>query len=78
MAEPLFADEGDVGTARSGVTTSEVLVGAVGYDAKHISRREEMRMGVVLRNLGYIRKKVRIEGGFAWVYVPTDPTSPLT
>lgn len=78
LAEPLFADEGDVGTTRSGVTTSEVLVGAVGYDAKNVSRREEMRMGVVLRNLGYIRKKVRIDGGFAWVYVPTDPTSLLT
>lgn len=78
LTEPLFGDESGVGTGRGGVTTTEVLVGAVGYDAKHIGRREEMRMGVVLRNLGYFRKKARVEGGLAWVYVPADPTSLLT
>lgn len=74
LAEPLFADD-EAGTERAAVSTIDALVGAVGYDPKHISRREEMRMGVVLRNLGYIRKKARIAGALSWVYVPTDPTS---
>lgn len=70
LAEPLFA-ESEEGTGRESVTTSEALVGAIGYDPKHITRREEMRMGVILRNLGMNRKKVRVGTELKWAYVPT-------
>jgi predicted P-loop ATPase len=57
------------------LTNLQVLTGALGFDAKHIKRAEEMRVGAVLRQLGYSRKKARVEGRLLWVFVPTVPTS---
>jgi len=37
----------------------DVLQGALGFDPKHISRREELRVGRVLRKLGYDKRTVR-------------------
>lgn len=53
------------------LTTSHVLVGALGFDAKHISRREEMRVASVLRRLGYKRTQLRVDKYPTWVYVTT-------
>jgi len=54
----------------------DVLLGALNFEAKHITRREEMRAAKVLKALGYVRKRVRIEGKLAWIYmrenVPSD------
>lgn len=69
LNDPLFGEEG--GGKREFVTTSEILTGAIGLDPKHVSRREEMRAGNVLRNLGYERRKTRIGTVTKWVYVPT-------
>lgn len=57
--------------------THEVLLGALRFDAKSIKRVDEMRIGTVLRALGYARKKMRVEGKPEWVFsrcVPTVPT----
>jgi hypothetical protein len=75
LNDPLFGEEGD--NRREFVSTSEILTGAVGLDPKHISRREEMRAGNVLRNLGYVRRKTRIGTVTKWVYVPTCSLSIL-
>lgn len=47
----------------------EVLEGALRQDAKNCKRVEEMRIGAVLRTLGYTRKRMRVSGRLAWVYV---------
>lgn len=75
LSEPLF-DEND-GKTRALVTTSEILAGAVGLDQKHVGRREEMRAGNVLRNLGYERRKIRVGTTTKWGYVPTRSLSVL-
>jgi predicted P-loop ATPase len=68
LNDPLFGEEGDGG--RELVTTTSVLTGAIGLDPKHINRREEMRAGSVLRNLGYARRKIRMGKVTKWAYVP--------
>ena len=55
---------------RSFLQTHEVLEGALKLDAKNSKRVEEMRVGAVLRTLGYTRKQLRIDGCRQWVYVP--------
>jgi predicted P-loop ATPase len=47
----------------------DVLKGALGYEPKHVGRREEMRGAAVLRALGYERKKVRVDGRTLWAFV---------
>lgn len=75
LSDPLF-DEND-GKTRALVTTSEILACAVGLDQKHVGRREEMRAGNVLRNLGYERRKIRVGTTTKWGYVPTRSLSVL-
>ena len=61
---------GDAPRARKNLRVGDVLKGALGYEAKHIGRREELRAGAVLRTLGYARKKVRVDGMLTWGFVP--------
>lgn len=44
------------------ITTAEVLKWAIGIDQKNISRREEIRIGKVLHNLGFKKTVAKIEG----------------
>jgi len=55
---------------REFLRTHEVLEGALRLDVKNCKRVEEMRIGTVLRALGYARKKLRIDGAPQWVYAP--------
>ena len=48
----------------------DVLVEGLRFDPKHITRREEMRVGKVLRARGFIRKKAKVDGVSANVFVP--------
>lgn len=73
LEDPLFGGD-DLLTSRPGITTTEALVGAIGLDSRNITRREEMRMGNVLRELGYVRKRVMFEGVQNYAYLPTLPT----
>lgn len=52
----------------------DVLRFALGFDSKTIRRSEEMRIGNVLRELGFERKKKRVNAKPEWVFVPTVPT----
>jgi hypothetical protein len=74
LSEPLFAEEGELPTSGRPIRVSEVLVGALGYDPKNITRREEMRMGALLRQIGYSRKRMQISGVQDYFYLPTLPT----
>lgn len=48
------------------LTGIEVLTEALGFEAKHVSRREEMRIAAVLTRLGYSRSRRRINGNQFW------------
>jgi predicted P-loop ATPase len=55
------------------VTTADVLAGAVGIPIKAIGRKEQERAARVLKALGYVRKKVHVQGkGTVWAYAPTS------
>ena len=61
---------GETPRARKFLRLGDVLSQAIGLDAKHCVRREESRMGKVLRRLGYERRKVRDGTKVVWAYVP--------
>jgi hypothetical protein len=65
---------GDIPRTRSFLQVGEALSGALNLEAKHYGRREEMRMGNVLRAFGYVRKQLRVENRRVWVYVTTVTT----
>lgn len=71
LAEDLFGD--GEGEQKPVVTTTEVLIGALNYDLRSIGRKESSRAASVLKSLGYERKKVRMESGTKWAYVPLVP-----
>lgn len=62
---------GDVPRTRSFLRIGDVLRGALGFEVKAIKRTEEMRAGAALRQLGYSRKKVWIDGKSMWAFIPT-------
>ena len=47
----------------------DVLKEALGIEAKHVGKREEMRMGKVLHALGFLRTQIRTGSNRRWVYV---------
>lgn len=59
---------------RKFLRVGEVLQEALGVSAREAGRREELRMGNVLRTLGYERAKVRVDERAVWAYrVPLVP-----
>ncbi len=60
---------------RKYLRVQEVLTKALGFEDRQIARREEMRMGAVLRALGYQRIKVRDGRSLIWAFVPTQDAS---
>ena len=65
LEDDLFGD----GEQKTVVTTNEVLISALQFDEKHITRRESQRAASVLKTLGYVRQKVRMENGTKWAFV---------
>ena len=65
LEDDLFGD----GEQKVVVTTNEVLISALQFDEKHITRRESQRAASVLKTLGYVRQKVRMENGTKWAFV---------
>jgi predicted P-loop ATPase len=45
---------------------ADVLVGALGFERKHLRRSDEMRIGKVLQILGYTRRQVQVSGQRNW------------
>jgi hypothetical protein len=64
---------GDFPRSRYFLRVGDVLRSAVGFDDKQINRREELRMGAVLRTLGYTRRKLSDGGKKIWAYSPQVP-----
>ena len=65
---------GDVPIARDYLRVGDVAKDCLRIDARNMKRVEEMQIGKVLRLCGLTRKRKRVEGGLAWVFVPTVPT----
>jgi hypothetical protein len=61
---------GHLPNARKYLRIQEVLVNALRFEDRYITRRDEMRMGAVLRALGYRRTKVREGKVSVWGFVP--------
>lgn len=55
------------------LTTYNVLTSAMDMDPQRIERRAEIRVGKILKNLGYERIRQRVNGVLSWVYVPMVP-----
>lgn len=61
---------GEIPRTRKFLRVSEVLVEALGFVERNISRKEETRMSATFRTLGYVRKKSRVNGKSVWGFVP--------
>jgi hypothetical protein len=57
---------------RSHLRLSTVLREALRFEDKQMKRVDEMRVGAVLRGLGYERKKIREGSDAFWAFVPTS------
>lgn len=66
-------DEGVRPRDKPYLKTHEVLQEAIGLDMKNIHRAQETRVGYVLKELGYERKRLRVENYREYVYVPICP-----
>lgn len=73
LEEPLFAEEG-CSPEPQPLRLADVLIGSLGFDPKNIKRGDEMRMGALLRQLGYSRKRMQVSGVQDYYYLPTPPT----
>lgn len=60
------------GLSEHGVSVTEVLIGAVGMSTARVSRGDEMRMGKVLRELGFVKKDVRSGGRVTKRWLATE------
>lgn len=74
LADPMFDD---LPTSGRHLLTHDVLVSVIGIDLKQIRRSDEMRMGSVLRKLGYTRKRIAVDGQQSYRYVPTSEANLL-
>ena len=73
LNKPLFDDD----KRGHRLLSTEVIQGAIGLDLKNIKRGDEMRMGAVLRKLGFERRRIQIGGVQSWRYMPTSGTFAL-
>jgi putative DNA primase/helicase len=69
LAERMSKDTID----RSGVTTVEVLRGAIGLEADRIGRSEETRAGIILRELKWFSQQITENGARVRRYFPAQP-----
>ena len=56
MVDPMT---GHTARASNYLQIGEVLKDALGIEAKHVGKREEIRMGKVLHALGFVRRQIR-------------------
>lgn len=61
---------------QDGVSTADVLVGSLKFDAKDIDHRHATRMGQVLRAAGMVPEQVRVERGRVRLYFPSQLAQP--
>lgn len=75
IAAWLERDDFDGLRARQPVRMSDVLVFCLGFNAQKITRKDELRVGKVLRMLGYEKRVGRVDGAQAKVWVRAEKRS---
>ena len=50
------------------VTADLLLTEAVGKPVERQTRSDQMQVASILRELGYVKRKMRVNGGLKWVY----------
>lgn len=63
-------DEREPIDPNEGITTGQALIGALGFEASRIQMADSMRMGSVLRDLGWESRQLRRAGGRPRLYFP--------
>jgi predicted P-loop ATPase len=63
--------------ARQMTTTMEVLLNALDFEPRQVSKREEMRVANVLKNLGFSQTRATYLGKRQRVWMKNDPGQPL-
>lgn len=66
---PIFDD---IPRNRDFLRAGDVLKSALNIDAKNVTRKEENRIGNVLRICGFMRVKKRVNGSSSWVWVRNE------
>lgn len=61
---------GEIPRTRKFLRVSEVAFDGIGLDAKGFGKAQEMRIAAVLKQIGYIRKKLRVGKSTIWAFVP--------
>lgn len=69
--------DGDIPANRNFLRVRDVLIEALGFAEKNISRREEMRISKVLRAVGYVKADQRVGGRVLKVWLRPDATALL-
>lgn len=69
MVDPI---NGEIPRTRKFLRVSEVAAGALGLDAKSLGIVQEKRIAATLKQIGYIRKKVRVGKSINWAFVPSS------
>ena len=54
------------------IVSQEILIKALGYEPRYILRRDEMRLGNVLKVLGYARTRVMRDGKRQYVFAKVN------
>ena len=63
--------EGNVVGACSNLTTGRVLTEGLRIDISRASKSDQMRAASILKKMGWLHKKIRVNGEPMWVFVPT-------
>jgi predicted P-loop ATPase len=75
LSRPLGSEEVELS---NGVTTTQVLLGALGARKESISKADAMRVGTILRQIGFRSHQVRSGDAREWRYFPlSHQTQPL-
>lgn len=64
----------ELANLREHATSAEALVGALGYEPRSITRREEMRIASVFTKLGFVQRRISVNGEQKWRWLPSLPT----
>lgn len=71
LDEPMAPDGTGRPRDRRFLRTTDVLMECLGFDHKAVNRAAENRAGIALRQLGFERKRILVDGARLWCFCPT-------
>lgn len=70
LLEPEFGDEGKTPRGHGRFKIQSLMLGGLGISTQNVTRGDELRVGRILRLLGYEKRKLQFEGSQAKGWVP--------